>query len=102
MANKDPLDIVQQFIDKNKDSFGQIGFGGGALYAFVTLKLRTIMVYLFSGLLLTVDLFLLGFSLFRIIVLLFTSFGNFRSHGILLRNGFPQSWKVLRFSDRCW
>ena len=27
--NKDPLDIVQQFIDKNKDSFGQIGFGGG-------------------------------------------------------------------------
>jgi len=27
-GNKDPLDIVQQFIDKNSDSFGQIGFGG--------------------------------------------------------------------------
>lgn len=32
MANKDPLDIVQQFIDKNKDSFGQIGFGGAMGY----------------------------------------------------------------------
>lgn len=31
MADKnDPLDIVQQFIDKNKNAFGSIGFGGGA------------------------------------------------------------------------
>ena len=30
-GDKDKLDIVQQFIDKNKDSFGQIGFGGGTL-----------------------------------------------------------------------
>ena len=31
-GNKDPLDVVQLFIDKNKDSFGQIGFGGGRLW----------------------------------------------------------------------
>mmetsp|Transcript_13564 Transcript_13564/g.28439 ORF Transcript_13564/g.28439 Transcript_13564/m.28439 type:complete len:127 (+) Transcript_13564:184-564(+) len=27
-GNNDPMDAVQHFIDKNKDSFEQIGFGG--------------------------------------------------------------------------
>jgi len=31
-SSPDPLDIAQQFIDKNKDSFGQIGFGGAMGY----------------------------------------------------------------------
>jgi len=28
----DPLDIVQKFLDKNKDAFGNIGFGGAMGY----------------------------------------------------------------------
>jgi hypothetical protein len=36
--NQDPMDVVNQFIDKNKDALSEISFGGGTELIVVELK----------------------------------------------------------------
>ena len=76
-GNKDPLDVVQLFIDKNKDSFGQIGFGGGRLW------LRFFHSIIREALILMHEIFSLT------LVLIHAHGNSSISHGVLLWHGFP-------------
>jgi hypothetical protein len=37
IMSSDPLDVVQQYIEKNKEALSQISFGGGEIYRKSTL-----------------------------------------------------------------